>query len=153
MFFLLDKQADLRDRQVSHEFSRQNYEFNISSSESPASLELAQTDAGTEHELDTHRVSGLPQYLYNTPPKTLGETVLELGQESLLEAHDALPQKQESSLEQRLVEEIRTIISIVLWLQLQDLVALCIMCLALSVPPTAPQAHLMHVVLSLKRAV
>jgi hypothetical protein len=56
MLFLLDKQADLRNRQVSRKLSPQNCEFNVSSSESPAGREPAQPGTGTEHELDTHRV-------------------------------------------------------------------------------------------------
>ncbi len=43
------------------------------------------------------------------------------------EAHDALSQRQESSLEQRLGEEICHVISTVHWHQLQDFVALGLM--------------------------
>ena len=56
MLFLLDKQAAFRNRQVSRMLSRQNCEFNVFSSESPAGREPAQPGAGTKHELDTHRV-------------------------------------------------------------------------------------------------
>ena len=58
--------------------------------------------------------------------------MLELNSEqvSLLEAHNALPQREERSLEQRLGhlgEEIRHIVSTVHRLKLQDLVALRLM--------------------------
>ncbi len=53
--------------------------------------------------------------------------MLEIGQVSLLEAHDVLPQLQESSLEKRLGEKICHVISTVHRLQLQELVALGLM--------------------------